>query len=244
MAGKSTSSQLIAAGRVLADELRTLRFSEPVSHIYLTVDYAAEGYESYLQKFGNSKKRVLLLGMNPGPYGMAQTGVPFGEIAMVRDWMGLHPKIGKPGNEHPKRPVTGMACNKSEVSGRRLWGLFSEKFSSAEDFFEDHLVINFCPLIWMKDTGANLTPDKIKAAEMAPVDAACQKHLRRLIELLAPQYLIGVGAYAEKQFNIAKQELGIVGAVGKILHPSPASPAANRGWGEAAERQLRDLGVW
>ncbi|MDP4626413.1 MAG: single-stranded DNA-binding protein [Akkermansiaceae bacterium] len=235
------SEKLILAGRELADELRPLEFSDPVTHTYLTVDYAAEGYEGYLEKFGNSKKRVLMLGMNPGPFGMAQTGVPFGEIAMVRDWMGLKPKIGKPEKEHPKRKVLGMDCPKSEVSGRRLWGCFSEKFPVAKDFFKDHLAINFCPLIWMKDTGANLTPDKIRAAEMAPVDAACQKHLRKLIEVLEPEYLIGVGAYAEKRMEEAKAELGCGGVVAKILHPSPASPAANRGWAEAAEKQLKAI---
>ncbi|MBG7607498.1 MAG: single-stranded DNA-binding protein [Verrucomicrobia bacterium] len=240
----SIASELIRAGMELADELRQLQFSDPVTNTYLTVDYASDGYESYLRKFGNSKKRVLMLGMNPGPYGMAQTGVPFGEIGLVRDWMELNPKIGKPANEHPKRPITGMDCPKSEVSGRRLWGLFSEKFPKAEDFFKDHLAINFCPLIWMKDTGANLTPDKIKATEMVAVDSACQKHLRRLIELLEPQYLIGVGAYAEKKMALAKEELGVDGTIGKILHPSPASPAANRGWAEAAEKQLRELGIW
>lgn len=238
------SSELIKAGRLLADELRPLRFSHPVTHTYLTVDYAREGYEAYLETFANSKKRTLLLGMNPGPFGMAQTGVPFGEIAAVRDWMKLSPNIGKPDNEHPKRRIQGMDCPKSEVSGRRLWGLFSEKFPNAKDFFKDHLVINFCPLIWMKDSGANLTPDKISAAEMSAADAACQKHLRRLIELLEPQYLIGVGGYAENQMQIAQNELGTHATVAKILHPSPASPAANRGWAEVAERQLREIGVW
>lgn len=240
----SKSSELIEAGRELADGLRPLRFSEPVTHTYLTVDYAREGCEGYLEKFGGSTKRVLMLGMNPGPYGMAQTGVPFGEIAMVRDWMGLNPDIGKPENEHPKRPISGMDCQKSEVSGRRLWGLFSEKFPDASDFFKDHLVINFCPLIWMKDTGANLTPDKIKAAEMVPVNEVCQEHLRRLIEILSPEYLIGVGAYAEKQLVRASEEMGYEASTGKILHPSPASPAANRGWAEVAERQLKEMGVW
>lgn len=239
-----TSSKLIEAGRLLADELRPLEFSEPVTHTYLTVDYAREGYEAYLEKFAGTPKRVLMLGMNPGPYGMAQTGVPFGEIAAVRDWMGLSPSIGRPENEHPKRKIMGMGCPKSEVSGRRLWGLFSEKFPNAEDFFKDHLVINFCPLVWMKDTGANLTPDKIKADEMKPVDAACQRHLLRLIELLDPQYLIGVGAYAEKKLIAARDELGHRAETGKILHPSPASPAANRGWAEAAQRQLQEPGVW
>jgi len=238
------SSELIGAGRVLAEELRPLKFSGPVTHTYLTIDYAREGYEGYLRKFGDSKKKVLLLGMNPGPFGMAQTGVPFGEISAVRDWMGLNPEIGKPVNEHPKRRITGMNCPKSEVSGRRLWGLFSGKFPNAADFFKDHLVINFCPLVWMKDTGANLTPDKIKAAEMAAVDAACHRHLRRLIEVLEPKFLIGVGAYAEKQMLAVKDANGVDATVGKILHPSPASPAANRGWAEVAERQLGELGVW
>lgn len=239
-----TSDDLIRAGRELADELRPLRFSHPVSHTYLTVDYAREGYESYLRKFGDSKKKVLMLGMNPGPYGMAQSGVPFGEISMVRDWMGLKPKIGRPENEHPKRKIVGMDCPKSEVSGRRLWGLFSAKFPQAELFFKDFLVINFCPLIWMKDTGANLTPDKIKASEMVAVDAACHRHLRRLVGILEPDCLIGVGAYAEKRMLAVKEELEVDAKVGKILHPSPASPAANRGWAEAADKQLRELGVW
>lgn len=235
---------LIAAGRELADELRPLRFSDPVTHTYLTLDYAGAGHEAYLAKFGAPRKRVLFLGMNPGPYGMAQTGVPFGEIAAVRDWMGLRPEIGKPADEHPKRKISGMDCLKSEVSGRRLWGLFAEKFPNAEDFFTEHLVMNFCPLIWMKDTGANLTPDKIRATEITAVDAACQKYLRLVIELLEPEWLIGVGTYAETQLGIARSVLGIRAKTGRILHPSPASPAANRGWAEAAERQLRELKVW
>ena len=236
-----TAKELVKSGRKMADRLRELTFSDPVSHTYLTVDYASDGYEAYLKKFGDSKKRVLMLGMNPGPYGMAQTGVPFGEISMVRDWMGLDPKISKPAIEHPKRPVLGMDCPKSEVSGRRLWGYFSERFPDAGNFFKDHLVINYCPLIWMKATGANLTPDKIKSAEMVPVDKICQEHLCELIEILEPQYLIGVGAYAEKKMSLAKADLGMVGTVGKVLHPSPASPAANRGWSEAADRQLRAI---
>lgn len=241
---ETIAEQLIQAGHELADELRPMLFSDPVTHTYLTVDYAREGYEAYLETYANSKKRVLLLGMNPGPYGMAQTGVPFGEITAVRDWMMLSPQIGNPEHEHPKRKIRGMDCSKSEVSGRRLWGLFAERFPRAEDFFKDHLVINFCPLIWMKESGANLTPDKIRAAEMSPVDAACQKHLRRLIEILEPRFLIGVGAYAEHQMLTAQEQLGTKATIGKILHPSPASPAANRGWAEVAERQLKEIGVW
>jgi single-strand selective monofunctional uracil DNA glycosylase len=175
---------------------------------------------------------------------MAQTGVPFGEIPAVRDWMGISGPVGKPDPEHPKRLITGFACERSEVSGRRLWGLFAERFPRAEDFFAEHFVANYCPLVWMKETGANLTPDKIPAEAMAPVAEACNAHLRKVIVILKPQYLIGVGAYAEKQLATAAEALGASPLLGKILHPSPASPAANRDWAGTASRQLEELAVW
>ncbi len=235
------AADLIRAGRDLDESLGGLRFSDPVAWTYLTTDYARDGYESYLQKFGDSEKEVLFLGMNPGPYGMAQCGVPFGEVNLVRQWMRLEPTIRKPILEHPKRPIEGMACKRSEVSGRRLWGYFSELFPDAEDFFRKYLVINFCPLVWMKESGANLTPDKIVRAEANEVERLCSAHLARVLDILMPHTVVGVGAYAEKQLEKAAQELGRPIAVGKILHPSPASPLANRGWAEVAEKQLREL---
>ena len=33
------------------------------------------------------------------------------------------------------------------------------------------------------------------------------------------------------------------GIIGTILHPSPASPKANRGWASIAERELQELGA-
>ena len=146
--------------------------------------------------------------------------------------------------EHPRRPITGFDCTRSEVSGRRLWGLFAGRFPDPEDFFADHFVANYCPLVWMKETGANLTPDKIPAESMSPVNEACLAHLRVIVERLSPQYLIGVGAYAEKQLRSTASELGSGATIGKILHPSPASPAANRDWAGTAARQLEELGVW
>jgi len=184
--------------------------------------------------------------MNPGPWGMAQTGIPFGEIPAVRDWMGISTAVDKPKNEHPKRPIEGFDCKRSEVSGRRLWGLFSEKFPDAMDFFEDHFVTNYCPLVWMGDTGKNITPDKLPKLEMEPVEKACQKHLAAVISALQPEWLIGVGAYAEKKLiqaasdHFPEQKF----KTGKILHPSPASPIANRGWEPQAEKQLLEMGIW
>ena len=235
---------LITAADTLRKNLHGLTFPDPVTHTYNPLEYAWEPHTQYLKKYGTGPKRVLFMGMNPGPYGMAQTGIPFGEIEHVRDWLKITGEVGKPETEHPKRPITGFACERSEVSGRRLWGLFAEKYPDPSDFFADHFITNYCPLVWMKDTGANLTPDKLPAASLAPVEEACQAHLRSVIEELQPQYLIGVGAYAEGKLKTAATALDSKATLGRILHPSPASPAANRGWAEAATKQLREAAIW
>jgi len=237
-------NELIASTRRLVDELKPIEFGPPVACVYRPLEYAWEPHREYLERFAKGKKRVVFLGMNPGPFGMVQTGVPFGEVAAVRDWMGINEPVGKPADEHPKRPVEGFACQRSEVSGRRLWGLFADRFATPEAFFKDHFVLNYCPLVWMSGTGANLTPDKLSATEMAPVEQACLKHLGEVISLLRPTFLIGVGAFAEERLRRAAEQCGTDVQIGRILHPSPASPAANRGWAEAASRQLTELGVW
>jgi single-strand selective monofunctional uracil DNA glycosylase len=235
-------NQLVAAAEDLREALRGMTFSAPVSHCYQPLDYAWKSHCLYLERYGCGTKKVLFLGMNPGPYGMAQTGVPFGEIAAVRDWMKISAAVDSPQHPHPKRPITGFRCDRSEVSGRRLWGLFANIFPAASDFFQDHFVANYCPLVWMSASGANITPDKISATEIAPVEQACIEHLRKVIDILKPEWLIGVGAYAEQRLIVASTGSGL--KTGKILHPSPASPAANRDWPGTATRQLTALGVW
>ena len=238
----SRTVKLIKATKALSQSVGSLSFDLPTAYIYNPLEYAWEIHRQYLELAGDGKKKVVFLGMNPGPYGMAQTGVPFGEIPAVRDWMGLRGEVGKPNPEHPKRPVEGLACTKSEVSGRRLWGLFSDKFPDAKDFFKDHFVANYCPLVFMEESGRNRTPDKLTASEKKPLEEACDQHLREIFDILDPEWLIGVGAFAEKRATIALSGLGI--KIGKVLHPSPASPAANRGWAEAATRQLIEQRIW
>jgi len=234
--------ELIESTKKLSEKLRPLAFSAP--WVYRPLEHAWRPHEAYLARYGKGTKRVLFLGMNPGPFGMVQTGVPFGEVAAVRDWMGIDEPVDKPEKEHPKRPVEGFACQRSEVSGRRLWGLFAERFGKAEAFFAEHFVLNYCPLVWMSETGANITPDKLPVAEMEPVEAACMEFLSEVIDVMKPAYLVGVGAYAEQRLMEAADRMGSDAIIGRVLHPSPASPAANRGWGEAATKQLEALGIW
>ncbi|MCB1899593.1 MAG: single-stranded DNA-binding protein, partial [Rhodocyclaceae bacterium] len=171
---------LVEAARNLNAAVDSMRFAAPVSHVYNPLDYAWAPNELYLRRYGASRKRVIFVGMNPGPFGMVQTGVPFGEIDTVRDWLGLEAEVGRPATENPKRPIEGFDCTRSEVSGRRLWGLFRERFGSPEAFFAEHYVANYCPLAFF-DGGRNLTPDKLPVAESAPLEAACDAHLRRVV---------------------------------------------------------------
>ena len=219
-----------------------LKFKPPVAYVYNPLDYAWPAHELYLRKFGSAKKRVVFLGMNPGPFGMAQTGVPFGEVAAVRDWMKIHTPVARPDREHLKRPVLGFDCPRSEVSGRRLWGLFAGRFGSPERFFAGHFVANYCPLAFCEAGGRNQTPDKLPRAERNRLFAICDAHLRRVLEILQPEWLVGIGGFATERGRLVSENTAV--RVGQILHPSPASPAANRGWTKAVTRQLVEMGVW
>lgn len=236
------AKQAVTAARELSAAVDRLEFHPPVACVYNPLAYAWAPHELYLTRHAASRKRVMFLGMNPGPFGMVQTGVPFGEIAAVRDWMGIHTEVAQPEQIHPKRPIDGFACTRSEVSGRRLWGLFAERFGTAEKFFADHFVANYCPLAFMDEGGRNLTPDKFPAADADSLYAVCDEHLRELVAALKPEWVIGVGDFAEKRARQALEGADV--QFGKVLHPSPASPAANRGWSAAATKQLRALGIW
>ena len=236
------SKKVLTAARELGKSVQRLRFSPPVTCVYNPLQYAWSAHERYLCKFANSPKRVVFLGMNPGPFGMAQTGVPFGEIAAVRDWLRIECEVGKPARQHPRRPIVGFRCQRSEVSGQRLWGLFAARYGAAENFFAEHVVMNYCPLSFVESSGRNRTPDKLPAAEKAALFALCDEHLRSVIAALEPEWLIGIGDFAAKRAAQVFQN----GAprLGRMPHPSPASPAANRNWAEAAARSLTQLGVW
>ena len=179
---------------------------------------------------------------NPHPFGMAQTGVPFGEVHMVRGWLGIESPIGRPPVEHPKRPVEGFACHRSEVSGARVWGWARERFGTPEAFFARFFIANYCPLVFMGESGVNITPDKLPRSEREPLFEACDRALRRTVEHFRPRFVIGVGKFAEDRIRAALAAMpGPI--VGRVPHPSPASPLANGGWAELMDRALAELGI-
>ena len=220
-------------------DLSHLQFYKPVHTVVNPWEYAQAGRDAYLANVAKHP-RVFFLGMNPGPWGMAQTGVPFGEVGMVRDWMGLSPEIFKPENEHPKRPVEGMACTRKEVSGSRFWGLMRDRYGEAEACFVDMVAWPFCPLMWLKESGANLPPNQIRVSERKPMEEICDRALSDVLEIYQPKHLVAIGQYAE----VALKRVCPDKEVTRILHPSPASPAANKDWAGTVTKQLKDVGIW
>ena len=225
----------------MIEALRPLRFGRPVTHVYNPLEYAREPLRQYHAKFASTPKEVVFLGMNPGPWGMAQTGIPFGEIHAVRDWMQINAPVGTPGEMHPKRPVIGFSCTKREVSGRRLWGWAQKTFKTPTLFFKRFFVANYCPLLFIEKSGRNRTPDQIRTAERKPLQEICDHALRLTIDYFKPRYVVGIGKFAETRARSAIDNRKI--KIGGITHPSPANPQANRGWEPLMVNQLAALGI-
>ena len=232
---------LIEISRALSSRVSQLAFKEPIAYVYNPLDYARRPHEAYLGRYGQGPKDVVLLGMNPGPFGMAQTGVPFGDVSMVRDFLKIEGEVGRPASEHPKRKIEGLACPRAEVSGTRLWGWAKDDFGTAQQFFKRFFVANYCPLVFMEAGARNLTPDKLPRREQEALFAACDQALRDVAAVLRPRWVVGVGVFAAERARLALADTAII--IGTILHPSPASPLANRGWAEQARRQLAELGI-
>lgn len=214
----------------------------PVEYVLHPLDYAWEVHREFLTRFARPGVEAVLLGMNPGPWGMCQTGVPFGTPDLVRELLGLAGRVRAPARTHPQRPIHGLDCPRNEVSGQRLWGAVRDCFGGAEPFFRRFFLLNYCPLAFQSASGANLTPDKLPAAFRGDMLDHCDRHLAAALAALRPQRVIGVGAWATARAQAVVDAHGLGLPVGTILHPSPASPAANRGWLEAARAQLDALG--
>lgn len=234
-------SGLLTAADELVQRLSRLHFADPVQYVYNPLEYVRDGYVQYATRYARRGINVLFLGMNPGPWGMSQTGVPFGEVNIVRDWLGIVPRFTQPQRGHPMRPIEGIACRRSEVSGARLWGLFRARFGTPERFFASNFVANYCPLAFLESSARNRTPDKLPADERCRLYEICNQHLAQVVALLAPQAVVGIGQFAAER---ARETLGKQLPIHSILHPSPASPAANRDWAGTALRQLLSAGVW
>ncbi len=248
-----TVDKLITASAELVKRCREIipriLESEPaVAHIYAPLEYANQVHQAYIRKFAGLGSKTLLLGLNPGPFGMGQTGIPFGATAIVREFLGLRGfEILQPGDTHHKRPIEGLGFKRQEISGTRLWRGLGEFLGAAEDIHRSVFLMNHCPLLFLEASGRNLTPDRLKGEAAAEMLSACDEHVLRTMEILGTRSIIGVGRFAERRALELAPALKWNVDVHYLLHPSPQVPEANREggkvWRARLNNTLRDAGV-
>ena len=234
------ASSLVVIAQKLRGEVSRLRFGPPVYHVYNPLFYAWAPHREYLQRYGRDRPEALIVGMNAGYFGMAQTGIPFGDVEMVRGWLAIHAPVRKPLAEHPRRPIEGYACRRHELSGQRLWGWARDRFGTPERFFGRFFVTNYCPLCFLGKSGALRTPDKLPAKERELLFAACDRALSETARALGVRYALGLGRFAERR---VAHILGGMLECGGAPHPSPANPQAGPRWGSEMNRSLFALGI-
>ncbi|MFC4297541.1 uracil-DNA glycosylase family protein [Castellaniella hirudinis] len=223
-----------AIARVLAGSLQVLAFPS-ASHVYNPLIYMWPAHREYLQRYGSRQGRILLVGMNPGPWGMAQTGVPFGEVSMARDWLKIEKPLGGPlPDQHDKYPIMGFACRRSEGSGDRFWNWAQRRFNDPARFFQDMFVWNYCPLLFLRNN-RNLVPEQLHKAEREPLFGLCDAALNAVIHAIRPRVVVGIGRFAHGR---AQAIVGDSVPTAYLLHPSPANPTANQGWADIADKTL------
>ncbi|MCQ2397893.1 MAG: single-stranded DNA-binding protein [Sphaerochaetaceae bacterium] len=241
----SCTEKIIARTIRLKDEVKGLKFSFD-GYVYNPLEYAWEMHRLYLERYVTGEVKAMFLGMNPGPFGMMQTGIPFGEIDAVKNYLCLEAVIDRPEREHPARPVDGMSIKRHEISGKRLWGLIREHFPDVHDFFSEYAVFNYCPLGFLDAglTAKNITPDKLPKSECKLLEGICDDYLKDAVDILNPDYLVGVGKYAEQKLKQLTENTDSRRKVISVIHPSPGNPQANNGWAEKTLKKLTENGLW
>ena len=226
---------LIRAAANLRDDVgpigRKLVSEGSVDVCYNPLEYAWDAHEAYLKRMGSSGARTVVLGMNPGPHGMGQMGIPFAATSMVRDLLDITGiSVNQPEVADPRRPVIGLEYPREEVSGTRLWGLLSERYGNAEAIASNVFLVNHCPLMLFTGPRAtNITPDKVAGPTAHALLERCDEHLREVVGVLDAKRVIGVGKFAESRAKAALADYSV--EVLGCWHPSPASPLANRNGG-------------
>jgi len=241
----SLSEKILSIEVELAKYLTNLNYTRsPVRYISNPIDHAHQPHKMFLEKYLDGEKSVLFLGMNPGPWGMCQTGVPFGDIMSCESFLGIVAEVNKcvPG-QHPKRPILGFSCKRKEVSGSRFWTFFKSICGRPENFFKSCFVLNYCPLAFMKDSGKNIGAAELSKELRDQVNQACDVALHRILGLLNVKLVVGVGKFAEGRAKSVIKEYDLDISVGNLMHPSPINPAANKGWDKIAYTTLQDLGL-
>ncbi len=223
---------LLTSSSKLSTSLNTLfpHYKTKDNHIvYNVFEYAWQGWEAYIHKCAKLSAKIMLLGINPGPHGMLQTGIPFGSISAVRNYIGIHDAdIKQPTVLHKNRPVDGMKYTKEEQSGLLLWNTIESLFTNSLNFFSHCFVINYCPLAFFTQKGENITPDKLGTEERKDVEHRCTSHLLEYLNIFNTSLILAIGRYAFNKAQLLSRDLHIIPQKNIIYIPHPSPLNRNR----------------
>ena len=224
------AGELLAAASRLRHELRGLRFGPPVSHVYDPLDYARRGYESYVRAFANAPKRVLFVGMNPGP---VRDGADRRAVRRRPD--GARLAAASRRRSAGRRPSTRSdRCRASRVRAARsaapASGAPSRSASASRSASSPTTSSRTTARSRSSRRAAAIArPTSCPSASARRCFAPATRTCAGWCAALEPEWVIGIGAFAE-----ARAREALPGArVGRITHPSPANPRAQENWGGA-----------
>jgi len=229
----SSAERLLEWESTLVKELQTLRFPSPVSFIYSPLEYAWPLHEEYVRRYYRPTARVLFVGMNPGPFGMVQSGIPFGDVVIVKEWLDIRGDLvstALPERVHPKRPILGLNCPRREVSGQRFWGWARQGWHSSDGFFSWAFVYNYCPLAFLSSSGKNISLEQLREGNSkTELLRHCNRCLLYLVDDWKPLVIFGLGKFA---YQMCDQVVGHLCPVYMLPHPSPANPKSGAYWSQ------------
>jgi Uracil DNA glycosylase superfamily. len=203
--------------------------------------YAIDPFLEYLEKAERGSVRTLYLGMNPGPYGMYRTGIPFCDFVTKREFLKITASVDETFIDVDAVRGEKPDEKRREVSGMRLWGLFESVYHSPERFFSSSLVLSYSPLIFFRSEGrrANIALSDVKSLDRKRIEKVSDEFLKRYIKELKCDTLVGIGDYAHRALVRCSDGERLL----KIAHPSPANPAANGDWAGRTYCYLKSEGV-
>jgi single-strand selective monofunctional uracil DNA glycosylase len=205
--------------------------------------YAASWHALFRKEYPASAGCILVFGLNPGPYGMAQTGIPFTDLKRLREHL---PRLAK-GLERRGCSLAGVGLaprslrpylsRTFESSAVRVYRFLSRGWGSAEDGWRSVVVANPCSLLFMDAAGENRTPaDLVGAVSRRTGSLVAARRLRErcnalrrlaareAVRVLSPRGVVLLGKDAQRAM-----QTGIAPLLGpdSILgweHPARAVP--------------------
>ena len=221
--------------------------------------YGERWHRRFRETYPPGPNPVLLLGLNPGPYGMGQTGIPFTDIRRLEsDLPELAARlrtdgesIGLPGLAPPD--LRRRLDRTFESSSIRVYRFLRLAGGSAGAGWRRVVAANPCPMLFMEGT-VNRTPADLRralrkrggrlervTARLEECDQLRRECAREAVRVLEPRGVILLGRNIQEALA-GDPSLGAVpGGVLAWEHPARAVPDA---WAGGLVRAVRRRGWW